>query len=753
MMSAVRWMKFSGIAASLCALSLGPLPGPPAPAPALTRSTFPPLASDFSDYAWPTSASRTVTSTFGEYRRSHFHAGIDISAGDINGYPVFAARSGEVARIRILATGYGKILVIRHADGYTTSYAHLQKFAGAIEERARREQLRRERYQVDIRPAPGELRVEKGEIVAFSGDTGSGSPHLHFELRDQNDNPVNPFLSPNLRTFDDIPPTISRIAVAPAGFFSRVNGSTEDLMVKSPAAGGRTVDMRRTFTVLGGATFSIDVRDRIPRSRFREGIYRNVLTVDGDTAYAIRFDRLPAGPVQEIGLQFDWEKIDEGRGRFQRLFMLSANDLPTYSPRTIPAGIVDVKKYGPGKHRYAVSSSDFAGNTSTVTGEFTLSGEPLFQASLDSNLLHITLDSPGEIRLIRIDTRDAAGGSTRANIAPPGGIFPPELPVTLRAGHVAAVVIRAEGRDGILSAPFVITRASSHGAHGLKLTAENRGDGVRLLLSTDGLLSSAPTITAFEGNTPIPVACRTIDEQSAAAWYVPGPGAGGRRRFVAYGIVDGVPREDGTELEFYPLHPGTSGEIRLDAGNLTIAYDSLSLLAPLLLENAKTTDEGDPVFTLGPGYPVLGGGLRVALRDPRPRPHRALFFRGRGGWTLIGGRDGADPCSGKLTSTLGELAIKTDDTPPSIRSFTMEGARSSFPKLRFRYRDDLSGIEYDSLKTYLDGAVVIADVDGEHRRATVIPSAPLARGTHRLTIHIADRMGNQSTVERSFTVR
>jgi hypothetical protein len=173
----------------------------------------------------------------------------------------------------------------------------------------------------------------------------------------------------------------------------------------------------------------------------------------------------------------------------------------------------------------------------------------------------------------------------------------------------------------------------------------------------------------------------------------------------------------------------------------------------LLLEWSKRIEDGDRIYTLGPGYPVLGGGMRVTLRDPNPSPHRALFFRGRGGWTLVGGRAGSAPTSGTISSTLGELAILTDDSPPTISRFSLEGSHSRLPHLRFRYHDDLSGIEYDSLKTYLDGAVVIADVDGEHRRATVIPSTPLARGTHRLTIRIADNMGNQSTVERTFTLR
>src|SRR5271169_249465 len=87
------------------------------------------------DYAWPTEAGRIVTSTFGEYRSSHFHAGIDISSGDTQGYGVFASRSGYVSRIRISPTGYGKMLYIRHPDGFTTTYAHLEKFSPALDAR------------------------------------------------------------------------------------------------------------------------------------------------------------------------------------------------------------------------------------------------------------------------------------------------------------------------------------------------------------------------------------------------------------------------------------------------------------------------------------------------------------------------------------------------------------------------------------------------------------------------------------------
>jgi murein DD-endopeptidase MepM/ murein hydrolase activator NlpD len=87
--------------------------------------------------------SRVMTSSFGEFRSTHFHAGIDISTGDTVGLPVVASRDGYVRRISVSPNGYGKILHIRHADRYTTSYAHLQGFPAWIDQLIRAEQHRR----------------------------------------------------------------------------------------------------------------------------------------------------------------------------------------------------------------------------------------------------------------------------------------------------------------------------------------------------------------------------------------------------------------------------------------------------------------------------------------------------------------------------------------------------------------------------------------------------------------------------------
>lgn len=110
-------------------------------------------------FIWPL-ASGTLTSTFGP-RGESFHDGIDIGAPP--GTPVHASRDGVVIYSDTLR-GYGNVVIVEHAGGYVTVYAHNQEnlvHAGD--------------------------HVRQGELVARLGSSGRTSgPNLHFEIRKDN---------------------------------------------------------------------------------------------------------------------------------------------------------------------------------------------------------------------------------------------------------------------------------------------------------------------------------------------------------------------------------------------------------------------------------------------------------------------------------------------------------------------------------------------------------------------------------------
>ena len=99
-----------------------------------------------------------VTSPFGQ-RGDEFHEGVDLRAK--SGTPVYAAGAGQVLYAGKRIRGYGKMIVIKHASGLSTVYAHNSKLM--------------------VRQGQ---RVKIGQRIATSGATGHvRGPHLHFEVR------------------------------------------------------------------------------------------------------------------------------------------------------------------------------------------------------------------------------------------------------------------------------------------------------------------------------------------------------------------------------------------------------------------------------------------------------------------------------------------------------------------------------------------------------------------------------------------
>ena len=143
----------------------------PAPLPPISQhnkeqrdSKEPPWRGKEMDIIWPIQGK--ITSPFGP-RGKRFHGGIDIRSPSFQ--EVKAAMDGEVILARQTQTGYGKVVILRHDQGFSTIYGHLNV----------------------IIAKEGEA-VRQGQSIGGVGSTGrSTGPHLHFELR-HNGRPWNP---------------------------------------------------------------------------------------------------------------------------------------------------------------------------------------------------------------------------------------------------------------------------------------------------------------------------------------------------------------------------------------------------------------------------------------------------------------------------------------------------------------------------------------------------------------------------------
>jgi murein DD-endopeptidase MepM/ murein hydrolase activator NlpD len=171
-----------------------------------------------------------LAGNFGELRPNHFHAGIDIKTNNREGMPVHAAAEGFVSRIKISSFGYGKVIYVTHPNGFVTVYGHLRSFNDTIGTYIKRQQYAQKTFEIEVFPKSTEFPVKKGEVIAFSGNTGnSGGPHIHFEIRDEkSEKAINPLLF-GLPVTDNKKPQVTRVKIYPGDADGLINGVNKEM--------------------------------------------------------------------------------------------------------------------------------------------------------------------------------------------------------------------------------------------------------------------------------------------------------------------------------------------------------------------------------------------------------------------------------------------------------------------------------------------------------------------------------------------
>ena len=151
--------------------------------PALTRAsdTAPLVGSAFTRSPLP--AGSIITGGFGEIRSNHFHAGLDFATGGRIGVEVRAPLAGWVERVRCSGVGYGRSIYLHTDDGRLLVFGHLDAYAPALAAFVDSVQRASRQYEQDVFPAREQFRFRVGDLLAWTGSSGAGGPHMHLEVR------------------------------------------------------------------------------------------------------------------------------------------------------------------------------------------------------------------------------------------------------------------------------------------------------------------------------------------------------------------------------------------------------------------------------------------------------------------------------------------------------------------------------------------------------------------------------------------
>ena len=328
----------------------------------------------------------SLSGTFGEPRSTHYHLGVDIKTQGKQGWEVKSVAPGYISRIRVSIGGYGKTLYINHPDQTTSVYAHLKKFSPKIEAYLKSSQYKKKSYIIQKFPERGEFSIKAGEVIGYSGNTGSSSgPHLHFEIRDtKSQKPLNPLLF-NLPVEDSQRPQIQKLYL----FYHKDNSITtpsESIPLQKVNDSSYSTPLIKTLGKIG---LGIQMYDRQDLSYSKNGIYKAQVKVNGKSIVEYKFDELNYSDSKKLFINVDYATFKKDKRKIQKMFFQNHQPL-TFMKSIHKEGLFDVQL---GKsYLVKLVLEDFSGNAAHIEMYLEGAKRKIQNKLLDGKLIEPHLD-------------------------------------------------------------------------------------------------------------------------------------------------------------------------------------------------------------------------------------------------------------------------------------------------------------------------------------------------------------------------
>ena len=261
-----------------------------------------------------------LSGNFGEFRGNHFHTGLDFKTQGREGFPVLAVADGVVSRIKVSPWGYGKAFYLKHKNGSTSVYAHLSRYSPSIEAWLVKRQYASRSFGIDACPA-SPIYFSQGDTLGWSGNSGSsGGPHLHFEMRDKNQKPINP-LQWDLAIDDSRSPEVGSMWVIPVD-----SQGLENRRAVLKVNRGDTVGISPGYVNL-----CVEAKDRLDGAANVCGIYKLEVQIDGELFSSYAIDTLDFSVNKDMNAHAYYPEWKSSKTQIHRFAPLLGNRLPIYT--------------------------------------------------------------------------------------------------------------------------------------------------------------------------------------------------------------------------------------------------------------------------------------------------------------------------------------------------------------------------------------------------------------------------------------
>lgn len=667
------------------------------------------------DYVWPIQDEkeygRFITSAFGEHRPDRFHAGIDIKTIWQEGHKVIAVEDGSLYRLRIGPNGYGRAIYLRLKNGNIAVYGHLRQFEKNIQVLAEEEQRNAGKYTVDLWYSPGAVPVSKGDILGTTGRSGTRLQHLHFELRDRNNVPLNP-IQQGLLDDDKMPPRPTKLSLRPMNMHSTVEGDWRPHIVRLNGFRNDAYIIEKPIRVMGKVGIAVDVYDRNGTYDNNYGIYSLTLQVNGFEVYKARYEQFSFNQNRLINLDRDYRLMRRNKGRFQKLYKDIENSLSFYGNYTAGDGIIDLHKSQSETVPFEITIADYSGNLTYVRGE------------LERN------DYMPDV-VFPMSKTDAVGTNETAS-----ELSNDQTPLK----PARQFSIYEDYQDDFLR--IVLTANRNQLRHPAVNLRKNEGTRIEFPVkpfSKRKFVAIIP-LSEVEFDESLNIMGESSDYQF--------------RGEIPLQLVK-IPHNGGTH-DF----EDSIGSITFPENGL---YNDIWL---------RASREGGTVIQ--DRYPIAGSIIHMEPKElflkssakidinvsgtPFRKDKLALYAQSEDGrWHYIGrDRNLMDGTVSTSLSSLETVAVILDTIPPNIwriRPRNDSSTTSTRPEIAAWFDDELSGVQSeDDLEMYVDSDKVIAEWDPIRNKIFFLPREPLGSGSHTVLFRAADRMGNSSERSWNFMV-
>ena len=302
-----------------------------------------------------------LSANFLELRSNHFHSGIDVKVGGVVGAKLFAIDEGYISRVRVCAGGYGKCVYIMHPNGYTSVYAHMDSFSKPIRELVEKIQYESQLFEVDTTLHEGFIRIKKGESIGTAGNSGySFGPHLHFEIRDENEVPLNPV---HFYSFtDNLAPELHKLSVYTVDSVRNVPHSRLTHQVDLKGVKG-TARVDSIVHIESPAYIALEAIDRMTGTHNKFGIRTMRVELDGKAIFSIKVDSISFDISRYINSLIAYDERQNSGKALIKSYVEPGNVLPIVK-EVWQNGLISLPDDK--VHKLAISVTDDKGNASTL---------------------------------------------------------------------------------------------------------------------------------------------------------------------------------------------------------------------------------------------------------------------------------------------------------------------------------------------------------------------------------------------------